>query len=118
MATDKGYEILVGSSISADKHASILATVLRVIPPKTRTVTFNTTYAAGTTSVNQATIAIGTTVDLAIRVTMDSAVVGTEYVANVLSNLIKALKAEGITLTYGSTYTAGDRTYNLNIVVS
>ncbi len=118
MATDKGYEILVGSSISADKHASILATILRVIPPKARTVTFNTTYAAGTTSVNQATIAIGTTVDLAIRVTMDSAVVGTEYVARLLSNLIKALNPEGITLTYGAGYTAGNRTYNVTIAIA
>ncbi len=118
MATDTGYEILVGSSISADKHAAILASVLGIVPPKTRTVTFAQTYAAGTTSVNQATLSIGTTVDLGIRLVMDSAVVGAAYVASLLAALLGVMAPEGVTLTNAASYTAGNRTYNVTITIT
>ncbi len=118
MATNTGYEILVGSSISADKHAEIISTILQVIPPKTRTVTFAQTYAAGTTSVNQATLSIGTTVDLGIRLIMDSAVVGTAYVATLLGSLLDSLSSQGVTLTFAASYTAGNRTYNITISIT
>jgi len=118
MAIDTGYEILVGSSISADKHAAIVATVLQIIPPKSRSLVYVATYSAGSTSVNQATLSIGTTVDLGIRLLMDSAVVGVAYVASLLSNLLAALAGEGVTLTNAASYTAGDRAYNLKVTIT
>uniref|UniRef100_A0A6M3K352 Uncharacterized protein n=1 Tax=viral metagenome TaxID=1070528 RepID=A0A6M3K352_9ZZZZ len=118
MATDTGYQVIVGSSISADNRAGILKSVLEVVPPKTRTVTFATTYAAGTTSVNQATLTIGTTATLGIRLIMDSAVVGTAYVASLLRALLQALAPYGVVLTNAASYTAGDRTYNVTITIT
>ncbi len=118
MAVNTGYEVLIGSSISADKHASILAAVLGIVPPKTRTVTYVTTYSAGTTSVNQATITIGTTIDLGIRLVMDSVVVGTAYVASLLSALLGVLAFEGVVLTNAASYVAGDRAYNVNVSIT
>lgn len=86
----------------------------------TRTTTYAATYSAGTTSVNQATIQLaGTgTVDNAIRVTMDSAVVGTDEVPEILRKIIAALAGETLVITYAASYTAGDRVYNVNIALS
>lgn len=118
MAVDTGYEILVGSSVSADKHASILTSILQVVSSRTRSITYAATYSAGTTSVNQATISIGTTVDLGIRLIMDSAVVGTAYVASLLGSLITVLSNEGVTLTNGASYVAGNRAYNVTVTLT
>src|SRR4030042_1107987 len=119
MATNVGYEILVDTSISADKKAEIIRTTVQVLEDKTLSITYNTTYSAGTSSTNQATITIGgSSADFGIRVTMDSAVIGTGIVPQILRRLIQVFEAETITISHTASYTAGSRTYNLVIAIS
>lgn len=118
MAVNTGYEVLIGTDISADKKAEITSRVLQVIQPKTLSIVYAATYAAGTGSTNQATIAIGTTTDFGIRLIMDSAVVGATYVAELLGYLIAILVSETITLSHAAAYAVGSRVYNITVTIS
>ena len=119
MATNVGYEILVDSSVSADNKAEILKRTLQVLSRKTLSITYAATYSAGTTSANQVGIEVtGASEDYGIRITMDSAVVGTNEVATILRQLIQVHEMETVTLVHAAAYTAGDRAYNVTIAVS
>jgi len=118
MSVDTGYEILVGTAIAADKKADIASRVLQVLQSETLSVAYATTYAAGTTSKNQASIANGVTPTFGIRIIMDSAVVGDKKVADILQRLIAVLLTESIAITFYASYTAGDRVYNMTITVT
>ena len=119
MAITHAYEILIDSS-DADKRTEYVARIMQALVGYTRTTTYAATYAAGSTSVNQASIQLAGvgTVDNAIRVTMDSAVVGTDEVPEILRKIIAALAGETLLITYAASYTLGDRTYNVNIALS
>ena len=118
MAVDTGFEILVDTGQSADKKSEVLRRVLQVLDRYTCTLTYATTYSAGSTSTNGVSIEVGgTSENYGIRVIMDDAVI-TDY-PTVLANLIKCLENETLTLTYNSTaYTAGDRAYNVVITLT
>jgi len=119
MAVNVGYEVLVDSSVSADKKAEIMRKIIQVLEYRTLSVAYATTYSAGSSSTNQASIAVsGSSPDYGIRVIMDSAVVGTGVVATLLRKLIQAMESETITLSHAASYTAGDRTYNLTVTVT
>lgn len=119
MAINVGYEVLVGSAVSDDDKAMVLSRVLQILQTKTLALTFATSYSAGTTSKNQATITVGgNSADFGIRIIMDSAVVGTGVVPVLLQHLIRVLSSETITLANNDTYTAGDRAYNVIITVT
>jgi len=119
MATNTGYEILVDSSVSDDTKANIVRKVLQALQSRTLSVAYATTYAAGSGSTNQATITYGgASADMGIRVIMDSAVVGTDTVPELLERLINALKSGTITISHAAAYAAGTRTYNLTITVT
>jgi hypothetical protein len=119
MATNVGYEILVATAATADKKAEVLQRVLQVLSYRTTAVTYVVTYSAGTSSVNQASISVGgSSPDFGIRVTMDSAVVGTGEVPVILRQLIQCLECETITFANAASYTAGDRAYNVTIAVT
>ncbi len=119
MATNTGYEILIGGNVSADKKADLITRVLQVLQSESLSVTHATTYAGNSTSRNEATITVGTgAVDAGIRITMDSAVVGTNKVADLLQRLIAVLLTETIVLSHVVSYVAGDRVYNMTIAVT
>lgn len=56
--------------------------------------------------------------DFAVRVIMDSAVVGADRVPELVRRVIQVLESETLALTNAATYTAGDRTYNLVVTVT
>lgn len=119
MAITHAYEILIDNT-DQDKRAEYVTRTLQALIGYTRTVTYAATYAAGSTSVNQASIqlvGVGA-VDVGIRVTMDSAVVGTDEVPEILRKIIAALAGEVLLITYAASYVLGDRTYNVNIALS
>lgn len=118
MAINVGYEILIGTAISADKKADLTSRILQVLQSETLSIAYATTYAAGTGSTNQATITNGATPNFGIRVIMDSAVVGDKVVAALLQRLIAVLLTETIVLTHAAAYAAGTRAYNLVITVT
>lgn len=120
MAITHGFEILVASSVTADKKAEITEAVIGVLRHRTLSfTTLTTTYVAGSTSVNQVGIEVGgASEDFGIRVIMDSAVVSNKEVLRILAALIKVLEAETIVPVFAATYTAGDRTYNMVITVT
>lgn len=118
MAVDTGYEILIGSAISADKKADLTSRILQVLQTETLSIAYATTYAAGSGSTNQASIANGATPNFGIRIIMDSAVVGDKVVADLLQRLIAILLTETIALTHAAAYVAGTRAYNITITVT
>ena len=118
MAIDVGYEILIGSAISADKKADLTSRIEQVLQSETLSIAYATTYAAGSDSTNQATITNGDTPNFGIRIIMDSAVVGDKVVAALLQRLIAILLTETIALTHAAAYAAGSRAYNLVITVT
>lgn len=119
MAINVGYEILVSSSVSADTKAEIVRKVIQILEYKTLSIAYATTYAAGSSSTNQATITYGGgSANFGIRVTMDSAVVGTDVVPDLLSKLLQILAVGTLTISHAAAYTAGSRTYNLVITVT
>lgn len=118
MAINTGYEVLIGSGVSDDKKADLTSRVLQVLQMETLSVSHTASYSAGTTSKNEATITNGASVDYGIRIIMDSAVVGTNKVADILQRLIAVLTSETIALTHAVSYVAGDRAYNLTITVT
>lgn len=120
MATNVGYEILVDSSVGADKWSEIIQRVEQVLSRHTRTTTTpNATYAAGASSTNQATITVGgATTDRGIRITCDSAVVGTDTVPEILRRLVQTLESETLTIAHAAAYAAGSRAYNVLIALS
>ena len=92
---------------------------MQILESLTLTIVYATTYAAGTTSTNQNSITVGgATTDFAIRVIMDSAIVGTDKVPSILRRLIQGLESEVLTIAHAAAYTAGDKTYNLVITVT
>ena len=118
MAINVVYEILIGAAVSDDKKADLTSRVLQVLQTETLSVTYAATYSAGTTSKNEATITNGASVDYGIRIIMDSAVVGTKKVADLLQRLIAVLLTETIVLSHAVSYVAGDRAYNVTITVT
>jgi len=119
MAVNVGYEILIDSGVSADNQAGITRKIIQILEPQTLSVAYATTYAAGSGSTNQATITVGgATAGFAIRIIMDSAVVGTGVVPKLLRQLIQILESETITIAHAAAYAAGTRTYNLTITVT
>ena len=58
MAVDYAIEVLVDSTVSADKKAEIVRRLLQVLESQTLSVAYAATYAAGTTSVNQQTLTV------------------------------------------------------------
>lgn len=116
MAITHGFEITVGGAVTADKKAEIMAKIVQVLAVCTRSVTYVTTYSAGSTSVNQFGLVVGgDSADFGIRILMDSAVVSNKVIARVQKLLVAALESETIVPAYAATYTAGDRAYNLTI---
>jgi len=119
MAVNVGYEILVDASVSADKKAELARKIIQVLESQTLSLTYATTYAAGSNSTNQASIAVsGSSPDFGVRVIMDSAVVGTGTVARLLRQLIQILESETIVLSHAVAYVAGTRAYNITITVT
>ncbi|MBA7478996.1 hypothetical protein ES707_14427 [subsurface metagenome] len=118
MAINVGYEILIGAAVSDDKKADLTSRVLQVLQSETLSVAYATTYDGGAGSTNQASIAIGTSEDLGIRIIMDSAVVGTKKVADILQRLISVLLSETVVLSHAVAYAAGSRAYNMTITVT
>ena len=119
MAVDIGYEILIATAVSADKKADLVSRVMQVLQTETLSVAYATTYAAGSGSTNQASIAVGgASPNLGIRVIMDKTVVGTKKVADLLQRLISVLLTETIVLTHAAAYAAGTRAYNVTITVT
>ena len=119
MAITTAYEILIDSS-DADKRTEYVARIMQALVGYIRTTTYSAAYSAGSTSTNQATIQLAGVgaVDDAIRVTMDSAVIGTDEVPEVLRKIIAALAGETLVIAHAAAYAAGDRTYNVNIALS
>lgn len=118
MSVDIGYELLVGSAISADKKSEITSRVLQVLQSETLSIVYATTYSAGSSDTNQATITIGTSINFAIRIIMDKTVVGDKKVADILQRLISVLLTESIALTHKDDYVDGSRVYNITITVT
>jgi hypothetical protein len=119
MAINVGYEILVDASVVADKKAELVRRIIQVLESQTLSLVYATTYAAGSSSTNQATITVGgSSADFGLRVVMDSAVVGTGVVATLLKQLIQILESETITIAHSASYTAGTRTYNIVVTVT
>jgi len=119
MAINVGYEILIDSSVSADDKSKLVGRILQALQPEGLSIAYATTYAAGSGSTNQASIAVGgSSPDLGVRVIMDSAVVGTNKVATILQRLIAILGSETITLSHAAAYAAGTRTYNVTATVT
>jgi len=119
MAVNVGYEILVDASVSADKKAEIARKVIQVLEPQTLNLAYATTYAGGSSSTNQASVAVGgASPNFGIRAIMDSAVVGTGIVAKLLRCLIQILEVETIVLSHAAGYVAGTRTYNITITIT
>lgn len=58
MAVNYGIEVLVDAAVSADKKAELVRRLLQVLESQTLSVAYATTYAAGTTSVNQQTLTV------------------------------------------------------------
>lgn len=119
MAINYSIEILIDSSVSGDKTADLQARVLRAIRAETLADVLATTYSAGSSSTNHATITVGGgTAGYGIRIIMDSAVVGTQKLPTILATIINTLRSETITIAHASSYTAGSRTYNHVITVT
>ena len=121
MAVNYGVEVLVDSSVSADKHTDLVRKILHVLQQYTRTTTYAATYAAGTTSKNQETITVGgASPDLGIRVIWDTAVIGTDETLRISPKIRAVTKPETETIAHSSSgaYVAGDRTYNLVITLT
>ena len=118
MAVNIGYEILVATAVSAGKKAEIIGRVSQLLQSRTLSIAYAATYSAGTGDALQATISIGSSPDFGILLLMDSAVVGTTFVASLLSQLISVLLAETIVLSHASGYTDGSRTYNVTITIT
>jgi|TARA_Y100000310_G_scaffold345865_1_gene471859 hypothetical protein len=58
-AADYGIEVLIDSTVSASKKASILSRILQVLANFTLVLSaLNTSYVAGSTSVNKSTITV------------------------------------------------------------
>jgi HEAT repeat protein len=119
MAIDYGIEILVDSSVAADKKAELVRRVIQLLESETLSLAYATTYSAGSTSVNNNTITVGgASPDLGIRIILDTAVVGTDKAPKILRRVIQGLESETLTIAHAATYAAGDRTYNLTITVT
>jgi len=118
MSINTGYEILVGAAVTDDKKADLTSRILQVLQMETLSVAHAAAYSAGTTSKNEASITNGASVDYGIRIIMDSAVVGTNKVADILQRLIAVLMTETIVLSHAVSYVAGDRAYNITITVT
>lgn len=119
MAINVGYEILVDSGVTDNKKAELVWRILQSLDHKTLAVAYATTYSAGASSTNQATITVGgTSEDFGIRVIFDSAVIGTDEVLGLLSILAQVLDPETLTVAHASSYTAGSRVYNLVITLT
>jgi len=119
MAINTGYEILIAAAVSADKKAELVTRIEQVLQAETLSVAYDTTYATGSGSTNQASIAVGgASPNVGIRVIMDKAVVGDKKVADLLQRLIAVLLTETIILTHAAAYAAGSRAYNVTITVT
>ena len=120
MAINVGYEILLDSTLGADKWSEIIARVITALGRNTRTFTTPASaYSAGSGSTNQATITVGgATTDRAIRVVMDSAVVGTDVVPEILRKIVQALESETLTIAHATSYAAGSRAYQILITLT
>mgnify|MGYP001611007481 FL=1 len=121
MAINYSVEILVDSSVSADKRTELVRKILHVLQGYTRTTTYAATYAAGTTSKNQDTITVGgASPDLGIRVVFDTAAIGTDITPIISSKIRRILDPETLTIAHSSTgaYVLGDRVYNCVITLT
>ena len=119
MAINTGYEILVDSSVAADTKANIVKRVITALESRTLSIAYATTYSGGANTTNQATITYGgASANFGIRVILDSNVVGTDTVPELLERLITALKSGTLTIAHAAAYAAGTRTYNLTITVT
>ena len=120
MAINYGIEILIDNTIAADKNTDVVRRVMHILGGHTRTTTYVATYSAGSTSVNQVTITVGGTgtVGIAIRVTWDTAVIGTDITPEIVRKVIRMLESEALTIAHAATYTAGNRAYNVKIVLT
>ncbi len=119
MAINVGYEILVDSSLSADKKAELVRRILQSLEHKTLSVVYAASYSAGGSSTNQATITVGgASTDFGFRIIFDSVVIGTDEVSDILRILTQVLDNETLTIAHASSYTAGSRAYQLTITLT
>ena len=58
MAVNYGIEVLVDSTVSADKKAEITRRLIQVLESQTLSIAYAAAWAAGTTSVNQQTLTV------------------------------------------------------------
>ena len=119
MGINVGYEVLIDTSVTADKKAELTRRIIQILESQTLSIAYITTYSANADSTNQATIAVGgASPNLGIRIIMDSAVVGTGTVPVLLRQLIQILETETITIAHAAAYAAGTEVYNLVITVT
>ena len=120
MAINVGYEVLFDSSTSAKDKSELTAQIIQALPSdRTLTTTYATTYAAGSGSTNQASLAVnGSSPDHGVRILMDSAVVGNDVVLQILALILRLFFNETVTLSHAAAYAAGTRTYNVTITIT
>ena len=59
MATDYGIEILLdGASVTADEKASIVRRIVQTLEHRSLSITYSTTYSAGSGSTNQISLTV------------------------------------------------------------
>lgn len=119
MATNYGIEVLIDTD-DADERTEIIDAISIALRGYTRTTSRTAAYSAGSTSSNMTTItAVGTgTVNMAVRVTFDTAVMGVDETAEIERKILRALGPYATTVAHTGTYTAGDRAYDVTIALS
>ena len=119
MATNYSIEILIDTD-DQDKRTEIVLRVLQALSQYTRTTTYVATYSTGSSSTNQVTLTVVETgtVNIGIRITWDTAVIGTDETPEVVRKVLQALSSETLTVAHASSYTAGDRAYNVTVALA
>jgi len=119
MATDYAVELLIDTD-DQDKRTEIVAAIMQALAGFVRTTTYAATFSAGSTSINQVTLTVvaAGTVNVGVRVEWDNTALGVDETPNIVQKLINAVQGEAITIANAASRVAGDRVYNVTIVLT
>ena len=119
MAINYGVEILVDTTVSADKKATLVRRIIQLLESESLSIATGS-WATGDGQKCQSALTVGgATTNFGISVIMDSAVVGTGKLPTILRRLIQGLESETLTIAHLAAYNgAGTRTYDITITLS
>ena len=92
---------------------------IQVLEPWTIAPTFSAAYVAGSTATNQTSITVGgATTSVGIGINFGATTIGADKVPEIERRIIQMLEPETLGISHAAAYSAGDRKYNIYLVLS